>query len=44
MFKNEYTPLKVSGEKLNFRLQISNLTKIKPQVSQIIHYTGDSWL
>ncbi len=38
--KNEYTPLKVSGAKLNFRLQMSNLTRIQPQVSLIIHYTG----
>ncbi len=36
----EYTPLKVSGAKLNFILQISNLTGIQPQVSLIIHYTG----
>ncbi len=38
--KNEYTPLKISGAKLNFRLQMSNLTRIQPQVSLIIHYTG----
>ncbi len=42
--QNEYTPLNVSGAKLNFRLQMSNLTRIQPQVSLIIHYTGDSWL
>ncbi len=33
-----------SGAKLHFRLQMSNLTRIQPQVSLIIHYTGDSWL
>ncbi len=32
--------LKVSGAKLNFRLQMSNLTRIQPQVSLIINYTG----
>ncbi len=37
-YKNEYTPLKVSGAKLHFRLQMSNLTRIQPQVSLIIHY------
>ncbi len=42
--KNEYTPLKFSGAKQNFRLQMSNWTRIQPQVSLIIHYTGDSWL
>ncbi len=31
--QNEYTPLKVSGAKLHFRLQMSNLTRIQPQVS-----------
>ncbi len=30
--------------KANFRLQMSNLTRIQPQVSLIIHYTGASWL
>ncbi len=44
VMQNEYTPLKVSGAKLNFRLQMSNLTRIQPQVSLIIHYTGASWL
>ncbi len=42
VMQNEYTTLKVSGAKLHFRLQMSNLTRIQPQV--IIHYTGDSWL
>ncbi len=37
-------PTEISGAKLNFRLQMSNLTRIQPQVSLIIHYTGDSWL
>ncbi len=30
----------ISGAKLNVRLQMSNLTRIQPQVSLIIHYTG----
>ncbi len=33
-------PTEISGAKLNFRLQMSNLTRIQPQVSLIIHYTG----
>ncbi len=33
-------PTEVSGAKLHFRLQMYNLTRIQPQVSLIIHYTG----
>ncbi len=30
-------PTEISGAKQNFRLQMSNLTRIQPQVSLIIH-------
>ncbi len=33
-------PTESLWSKLNFRLQMSNLTRIQPQVSLIIHYTG----
>ncbi len=42
IYINIHTPLKVSGAKQHFRLQMSNLTRIQQQVSLIIHYTGDS--